>query len=71
MPSEYVLQLEERAGKLWGVISQLESKRVVALEKFALDNCIQSQSKAKRYAERIAAAREALDEITKVIDNAS
>lgn len=70
MPSDYILQLEERAGKLWGVISQLESKRIASLEKFALENCIQSQSKAERYAARITAAREALDEITKVIENA-
>lgn len=68
MKSKYLLQLEERSAKLWGVISQLEAKRIAELESFALNDDQDGAKMAARYAQRIAAAKEANEALEKAIE---
>lgn len=68
MSSDYVSTLEERAAKLWGVISQLESRRIAELEKFALTDDEDAAAKAIRFQDRIAAAETALAVINRVLE---
>ena len=68
MTQDYLLLLEERSAKLWGVISQLEAKRVAALEAYALKNDHEAGRAARRYAERIKAAEEANEALEAAIE---
>jgi hypothetical protein len=60
MSGDYASDLEERGARLWGLISQLEGKRVVHLETFALTGDDEEREAAEKLAARISAAEEAL-----------